>query len=81
MPIIDMPLEELKVYQGRNPKPDDFDAYWDKALAEMRAVDPQVELKKAAFTAPGDAVLRYVFYRRKRRARLRKVFKARTKQW
>lgn len=53
MPIVDMPLEELKVYQGRNPKPDDFDAYWDRALAEMRAVDPQVELKKAAFTAPG----------------------------
>lgn len=53
MPIIDMPLEELKVYQGRNPKPDDFDAYWDKALAEMRAVDPQVELKETAFTAPG----------------------------
>ena len=53
MPIVDMPLEELKIYQGRNPKPDDFDAYWDKALAEMRAVDPQVELKEAAFTAPG----------------------------
>ncbi len=45
MPLIDMPLEELQVYQGRNPRPADFDAYWDAALAEMREVDPRVELK------------------------------------
>ncbi len=40
MPMIDMPLEKLKVYQGINPRPDDFDEYWDKALEEMRAIDP-----------------------------------------
>lgn len=45
MPLIDMPLEELKNYQGRNPKPADFDQYWDTALAEMRSVDAQVELR------------------------------------
>jgi cephalosporin-C deacetylase len=44
MPLVDMPLEKLLEYPGRNPKPEDFDAYWDKALAEMRAVDPKVEL-------------------------------------
>ena len=44
MPLVDMPLERLREYQGRNPKPEDFDAYWDKALAEMRSVDPKVEL-------------------------------------
>ena len=44
MPIIDMPLEELQRYQGTNPRPEDFDEYWDKALAEMQAVDPEVEL-------------------------------------
>jgi cephalosporin-C deacetylase len=44
MPVFEMPLEQLKRYQGRNPKPDDFDAYWQRALAEMRATDPQVEL-------------------------------------
>ncbi|MEZ0537692.1 acetylxylan esterase [Caldicellulosiruptoraceae bacterium PP1] len=42
--LIDMPLEQLKVYQGRNPRPADFDEYWDKALKEMHSVDPQVEL-------------------------------------
>ncbi len=44
MPLIDMPLEELKTYTGLNPKPADFDAYWETALAEMRAVDPDPEM-------------------------------------
>jgi cephalosporin-C deacetylase len=44
MPLIDMPLEQLRSYQGRNPCPADMDSYWDAALAEMRAVDPKVEL-------------------------------------
>jgi cephalosporin-C deacetylase len=42
--LVDLPLEQLKAYTGRNPRPADFDAYWDRALAEMRAVDPKVEL-------------------------------------
>lgn len=44
-----MPLAELEVYQGRNPRPDDFDSFWDAALAEMRAIDPQVELTPYSF--------------------------------
>jgi len=44
MPLIDKPLDELKTYLGRNPRPADFDEYWDRALAEMRGVDPEVEL-------------------------------------
>ncbi len=42
--LIDMPFEELKTYTGRNPRPADFDSYWDRALTEMRSVDPKVEL-------------------------------------
>jgi len=52
MPMLDMPLAELREYQGRSPKPADFDAYWEDALAQMRAVDPQVELIPAEFTSP-----------------------------
>ncbi|HZT41478.1 MAG TPA: acetylxylan esterase [Chthonomonadaceae bacterium] len=52
MPIVDMPLAELERYEGRNPCPADLDAYWEKALAEMRAVDPQVELAPHALDAP-----------------------------
>jgi len=53
MPLIDMPLEALRQYQGKNPRPDDFDRYWTDALSEMRAVDPKIELVPARFTAPG----------------------------
>jgi cephalosporin-C deacetylase len=44
MPLIDMPLPQLREYQGRNPRPADMDEYWDRALAELRDTDPQVEL-------------------------------------
>ena len=44
MPLVDLPLAVLEQYQGRNPKPADFDAFWDASLAEMHAIDPQVEL-------------------------------------
>jgi len=53
MPLIDMPLEELKKYQGRNPRPDDFDEYWDSALAQMHSVDPRVELVPYATKSNG----------------------------
>ena len=52
MPLIDLPLEQLHTYAGRNPRPADFDAYWDAGLAEIAALDPQIELKPAAFTTP-----------------------------
>ena len=45
MPLVDMPLEKLYEYQGRNPRPADFDEFWDRSLAEMNAIDP-----KATFT-------------------------------
>ncbi|MGC8861457.1 MAG: acetylxylan esterase [Armatimonadota bacterium] len=44
MPLIDKPLDELTTYQGRNPRPHDFDEYWDRAIAEMRGIDPSIEL-------------------------------------
>ena len=53
MPIIDMPLEELRAYRGTNPKPVDFDQYWDNALTELESVPPAVELVPADFNAPG----------------------------
>lgn len=44
MPLVDMPLERLRAYEGRTPRPADFDAYWESALAELNACDPQIEL-------------------------------------
>lgn len=54
MPLtFDFPLEQLKTYQGINPRPADFDAYWQAALADMNAIDPKVELIPAKFQAEG----------------------------
>ena len=53
MPLLfDMPLEQLKTYQGANPRPDDLDEFWDQSVQEMRAVDPQVERTAADFQTP-----------------------------
>ena len=50
MPLVfDLPLDQLKTYKGTNPRPVDFDTFWDQGLAKMRAVDHQVELIQADF--------------------------------
>ena len=55
MPLIDKPLPELYDYRGRNPRPDDFDAYWDAARRELEATDPEPELRPADVAAPRHA--------------------------
>ncbi|WP_269537731.1 alpha/beta fold hydrolase [Cerasicoccus fimbriatus] len=52
MPAFDYPLDKLKTYMGQNPCPSDFDAYWEEALNEMRAVDAKPERVAADFTTP-----------------------------
>jgi cephalosporin-C deacetylase len=53
MPLtFDMPLEELYSYQGLNPRPEDFDEFWDRSLQEMQALNPEVELRPADFQTP-----------------------------
>ncbi|WP_054957259.1 acetylxylan esterase [Paenibacillus dakarensis] len=52
MPAIDMPLRELLKYEGRNPRPDDFDEYWASALQELDAVDPEARFVKSEFSVP-----------------------------
>ena len=54
MPIVDMPLEELRVYKGCNPRPRDFDEFWDKSVAEMEEQMNKLDLviEKSDFEAP-----------------------------
>ncbi len=52
MPLIDMPLEELKNYKGISPCPKDIDRYWDNAIKEMKSVDPCIELVPSSFKVP-----------------------------
>ena len=55
MPLIDKPLEELKVYRGLTPAPADFDAYWAEALRELDATDPAAELVRSKAIRPPQA--------------------------
>ena len=48
MPTFEKPISELWNYLGINPRPADFDSYWDSSLAELAAADPQVELRPNA---------------------------------
>lgn len=53
MPLtFDLPIDQLKTYPGKNPCPSDFESFWDRSLAEMRSIDPEIELIAAEFTAP-----------------------------
>ncbi|MGH7921557.1 MAG: acetylxylan esterase [Candidatus Dormibacteraceae bacterium] len=49
MPVFEMPLDQLRQYPGRNPRPADFDRYWATALAEAAELDPRPELTPAHF--------------------------------
>jgi cephalosporin-C deacetylase len=53
MGVFEMPLAKLKKYRGTNPKPKNFEAFWEKSLREMRSLDPKVSLKpNKAISAP-----------------------------
>jgi cephalosporin-C deacetylase len=56
MPLtFDLPREQLETYAGRSPRPADFDDFWQKGVAEMQAVVPDVALVPAEFeTAVAD---------------------------
>lgn len=47
MPLLDMPLEELHTYRGTNPRPVDFDEFWDKSLKDAKAMDMEVTMEVA----------------------------------
>ena len=55
MPAVDKPLHELRQYRGISPLPDDFDAYWQTALAELEATDPAPVLERTKTIHPRNA--------------------------
>ena len=53
MPLLfDMPWEELQTYGGSNPRPRDFDDFWERGLAEIESIDPAPEYAPSSFQAP-----------------------------
>jgi cephalosporin-C deacetylase len=62
MPLIfDLPFDQLGTYQGRNPRPQDFDAFWEKGLDELEKIDLQFELIPADFTVANAACFHLYF--------------------
>ena len=53
MPQLDMSIEKLRNYMGSGICPADIDEYWDDAISEMKAIDPEIALEPAEFTWPG----------------------------
>jgi len=54
MPLtFDLPFDQLQTYMGINPRPADFDRFWDNSLAEMRRLPADLELVPADFKAAG----------------------------
>ena len=50
MPLsFDMPLDKLKSYTGSNPKPTDFESFWDKNIKSLDKIDTKVEINKSKF--------------------------------
>jgi len=62
MPILDKPLHELKEYRGINPRPADFDAYWQQALKELDATKAQVEMVPAHDLGNCNAELFHLYF-------------------
>lgn len=52
MPLLDLSVEALYQYEGRNPRPDQFDAFWDDALKELDSIPPRTELVRHELAAP-----------------------------
>ncbi len=55
MPLVDLPLAQLRAYHGINPCPIDFDDYWARGLRELEATPPEVELVPSTECVPADA--------------------------
>ncbi len=61
MPTIDKPLSELKEYMGITPCPDDFDEFWDKRLARLNAIVPEVTFEDAPLKVKGAIIQKMTF--------------------
>jgi cephalosporin-C deacetylase len=62
MPLLDKPLHELREYRGTNPRPDDFDTFWDAALKELDATKPNIELIPVDVLGDTNAELFHLYF-------------------
>lgn len=69
MPMIDMPLEELRVYVPPLTREPDFDAYWERTLAESARTPLDARIEPVDYPVDGPKFYR-VFYAGWRGARI-----------
>lgn len=69
MPLVDLPLDQLRTYTGSSPRPHDIDSFWDRSLAELEAIDPDAELLDARFISP-QAICKDLYFTSHRDARI-----------
>lgn len=69
MPLVDLPLDELKTYTGSSPRPHDIDSFWDRSLSELDSIDPDWELSAAPFSTP-EALCQDLYFTSHRGARI-----------
>lgn len=50
--LFDMPIHQLELYTGCNPRPDDLEAFWANALNELSSIPEKIELVEADFESP-----------------------------
>ena len=48
----ELPLAELRRYAGTNPRPEDHEAFWQRALGELGEIDPQPVWAASGFSLP-----------------------------
>ena len=53
MSVETMSFAEMEKYQGTNPKPGDFETFWERGLAQAREAGASCELVPAKFQVPG----------------------------
>lgn len=51
MPLVDLPLDQLRNYKGKNPRPSDFDDYWSRALDELGSTVADLDLQVSDFAS------------------------------
>jgi cephalosporin-C deacetylase len=53
MPNVDLPVDDRSSYQSHSPFPEDFDAYWGRALNDLESTTPDARMVPADFRVPG----------------------------
>lgn len=61
MPAIDLKKDDLLTFQGRTPRPVDFNQFWEEGIARLEAVEEALKLEPAFVEVPGVSCFHLTF--------------------